>query len=542
MATDLERLSVLIEANTKSYERAMVRLQSQTDKALRGASRSVAGLDAALSRATGAARSFASVLGAGLLVGGLAQLPGAIRDMVKEVADLGDQADRIGITAERLQELNFQAEQTGSSAEAMAAGLEQFSKRLGEARTGSGELYKLLRANGLALDEIASMSVNEALEVFVDLLGNASDQADRLKIAAIGGGKAAADWALTFAGGSQATLEFALQARAASVVISGDLVKSAQDIDDEFSQLTTTISTMIKSGLLEYIRQAQIEISALGGVLEDLRTSAEEGARAAGRRTGELIAHGPPQTSDVANDRISQAFEAAGEEAAKARMRRTRLPPASGGGAAGHRAATRAVKEHKDAVVELIAELQRELSLVGASDTAQRVSNELHRAGADATAAQKQQIAALVTAIEAEEQAQQALIDKLDTLRDTAGSALDSFVQSIAAGEGPLKSLKAALDDVLQSILRIAEQRLILSLFGAAGTTGGGFLAPIFGGLTGAAKAPSVVQVNVVPGQMFEPVVQKISGNVAVQHVAASERRMPRVVAAHLAEQQRAYG
>jgi hypothetical protein len=501
MATNLERLTVLIEANTRQYARSMEKMQADTARAIRGSSKSIQSLDKALASATATARTFASVFGAGILTGGLAQLPGAIKGLVKEVADLGDQADRIGITAERLQELNFQAEQTGSSAETMAEGLQKFAQNLAEARTGSGELYKLLVQNGLALDDIAKMSVNDALKVFVDLLGNASDEADKLKIATIGLGRGGADLALTFAGGSQGLLEFALQARAASAVISNDLVKSAQDIDDEFSQLTSTISTMIKAGLLEFIETTKREIIGLQGVLEDMRTSAEQNARSAGQRAGKLIAGGTPKTSDVANDRISQAFEAAGVDEAKNRLRRTRLPPPSGGGGAAaiHHAAARAIGEHRDAAAELIKELERELSLIGKSETEQKISNALRQAGAEATAAQKERISELVPQIEAQQKAYDDLIDTLDTVRDAAGGALDAFAQSIQAGEGPVKALKASLLDLLQTIIRIGEQRAILALFGMGGTAGGGF----FG------SAVQKVAVHVTASPLFHATVEK---------------------------------
>lgn len=493
MATELERLTVLIEANTKSYERAMLRMQAQTEKAIRGSTRSIATLDKSLKAVSATARSLAGIAG---LSFGLSEIP----KLVKSVADLGDQADKIGITAERLQELNFQADQTGVSAETMADGLAKFAKQLSEARTGSGELYKLLKANGVALDDIANMSVNEALSVFVGLLGNATDEADKLKIATLGFGRGGADLALTFAGGTQALLEFQLQARASSQVISNELVKSAQDIDDQFSQLTGTIMTMVKAGLLEFLETTKGEIAAIKGVLDDLGTSAEQQARAAGRRTGELIAHGGPKTSDVANDRINQAFEAAGEEAAKAGLRRTVIPPSAGGAgharAAGRNAAATAAKREHDQVVELIAELQRELSLVGATDEQQRISNELHTAGAAATDKEKQKITELVSAIEAQEKAQQDLIDTLDTIRDAAGGALDAFVQSIANSEGPLNAMKAALKDILQTIIQIAERQLITNLLGAAGSSAlGGIKIP---GLSlGNAAAAQAVSVHI---------------------------------------------
>jgi hypothetical protein len=514
MPTDLERLTITIEANTRSYERAMLRLQAQTEKAIRGSTRSINTLDKSLKAVSATARTFAGVFG---LSFGISELP----KLVKAVADLGDQADKIGITAEQLQELNFQADQTGVSAETLADGLTKFSKGLSEARTGSGELYKLLKANGLALDDIAKMDVNEALRVFVDLLGNATDETDKLKIATIGFGRGGADLALTFAGGKQAMLEFQLQARASSQVISNELVKSAQDIDDEFSKLTGTITTMVKAGLLEFLETTKKEIAGIKGVLDDLRVSAEEGARAAGRRTGELIARGTPKSSDVANQRISQAFDVAGEEEAARKLRRTVVPPSGVARAAGRNAAADAAKREHDQVAELIAELQRELSLVGATAEQQRISNELHTAGAAATEKEKQQITELVSAIEAQERAREELIDTLDTIRDAAASSMDAFVQSIANSEGPLNAMKAALKDILQTIIQIAQRQLITNLLGAAGTASSGGL-KIPGLSVGKAAATQAVAVHITaaPSPLLDIKIQQ-SGRAAESRAIA---------------------
>ena len=64
-------------------------------------------------------------------------------------------------------------------------------------------------------------------------------------------------------------------------------------------------------------------------------------------------------------------------------------------------------------------------------------------------------------------------------------------MQSIAASKGPLEAMKAALVDVLQTIIRIAEQQAIAKLFGAFGTAGSGILS----GIPGLGAAPNVSSV-----------------------------------------------
>ncbi|GAF71305.1 unnamed protein product, partial [marine sediment metagenome] len=61
MGTEIERLSVLIEANTKSYERSMQRLERKTSKAMNASARSVKRLNAGMGRLTTGAKRFAAV-------------------------------------------------------------------------------------------------------------------------------------------------------------------------------------------------------------------------------------------------------------------------------------------------------------------------------------------------------------------------------------------------------------------------------------------------------------------------------------------------
>lgn len=556
MATDLERLTVLIEANTKSYERAMIRLQKQTDLALRGASKSIKGLDASMAAASRTAATFAKAFGAGILVGGISQLPGALRDMVKSVADLGDEADRLGITAERLQELNFQAEQTGVSAETMAAGLEVFGKRVSEAQEGSGELLKLFQANNIALknSDGTLRPFNDLLSDFVDLIGNAANAQDRLNISAKGFGKGGgADLALTFAGGSAAMREFADQAHRLAQIMTNETVKSAQEVDDKFAIVLGTISQIVKSGAVDAFQDIADEIDLITARISALQALAHNAGqtiasehlkhlrdlKAAGLLPGAAsILPFPGKEKDDATLPSSPRASFPGKDKDD-RARFTVIPldkvpkAGKGGGGGGRKQAADDTENEKKQVVELIAELERERSLIGATDEQRRISNELRSAGAAATEEQKQKITDLVIAIDAEQTAQAKLVDTLDEIRDASGSALDAFVQSIQDGEGPLKSFKAALVDMLQTIIRIGEQQAITSLFGAFGTPGGGILAGLLGKLTApslsAAKASSasapVVQLNVVPGQMFVPVVTGIAGNVSVQHSKEAESR-----------------
>lgn len=205
---------------------------------------------------------------------------------------------------------------------------------------------------------------------------------------------------------------------------------------------------------------------AAAGINNELEIALQKKAALSG---GDLIAL-PQKTVSLQDFEVPDAgkADAAAKRVAKAR----------------DTAAAAALRE-QEAITELIAELEREQSLIGASEVQKRISNELRQAGAAASEEQKQRITDLVTAIEAEEAAQQALVDRMDTIRDAAGGALSSFNSSLQQGTGLVGALDSALESVLSTLSRIVEQAIISGLFGQAGTPGGGILSAIAGGLGG---------------------------------------------------------
>jgi hypothetical protein len=76
-----------------------------------------------------ALRSLAAGLGVGFSIGGLIQATKAAIDFGDR---LGDAAARTGVAIEKLQALQFQAQQSGSSAETMASGLAILAKNIGQ--------------------------------------------------------------------------------------------------------------------------------------------------------------------------------------------------------------------------------------------------------------------------------------------------------------------------------------------------------------------------------------------------------------------------
>lgn len=317
----------------------------------------------------------------------------------------------------------------------------------------------------------------------------------------------------------------------AVAVIGTDLLNALKDIIDLAPQFT------------QRLRGIHQDVADFGAGLSDFRQSVDGIAEQIGRDSGlsklsDMLGIGDEDLARIARGHEAVQRHATDLELLAALQKKFTIAPettpeAPGGGgvsfvdpdnlaeetaaidaeAAAIDAANEAAKEaarerkrtaadivrQKEAVKELLSDLEFENSLIGLSNEQRETEIALRRAGAVATETQRTQITSLIAAGNAEQKSLDQLIDRMDTLRSAASSSLDSFVQALANGEGATAGLKAALVDVLQTIIRIGEQQAIASLFGAIGTPGGGALGGIIGGLLGGGAQTAAATASTAP-------------------------------------------
>lgn len=118
-----------------------------------------------------------------------------IKGIANDYETLGDRSTLFGITADSLAELQYAALKAGSSGEALAAGFQQFSTALGEAKAGRGLLTKFLKVVSPALlKQLKNAKDNEtAFNLLADAMAKVEDPAKRLALAqkALGKGELA---------------------------------------------------------------------------------------------------------------------------------------------------------------------------------------------------------------------------------------------------------------------------------------------------------------------------------------------------------------
>lgn len=141
------------------------------------------------------------------------------------------------------------------------------------------------------------------------------------------------------------------------------------------------------------------------------------------------------------------------------------------------RSSAKDANRERESVVELIAELEHELSLLGLTQQQKAVANALRRAGAAATDAERQAITDLVNATIAEEAAIRATNEQLQDFADAGRQALQGYISDMIAGKDATEALGNALGAIGSRLLSMG----LDSLFGSGGGGDFGLLGKVFG-------------------------------------------------------------
>lgn len=182
MPTDIERLQVSIEANLKQYERELARAQRTTVGALRKIEKDAQASAVRVEKrfqamGAGIGRALKGAL-AGVTVIGAAR---AIGNVVDELAELGEIAERIGVPVESLQAIQRAAIVTGASVEETNKALQSIAE---QAATSGSALEKTFAASGRSLRD-AQGNLRPMIDIFrdfSDILQQAGSQQERLAI------------------------------------------------------------------------------------------------------------------------------------------------------------------------------------------------------------------------------------------------------------------------------------------------------------------------------------------------------------------------
>jgi hypothetical protein len=395
---------------------------------------------------------------------------GLIRDAraaVATLADLNDAAQRIGVSTDAIQGLEFAVRMSGGAAGDATAGLQRFAKEISEAGTGSTYFAKVLEANGVALRDQAGnlREVEDLLRDYADLIQNASSPADALNLAVEAFGRSAGPAMVNaLRNGASGLADMGREAQAAGIIIDNDLIQKAAVMDDAFTKMAAS-SEAFAQRLAVAI--GQFAIPAVDNLLRGVASLSSY----LNMDVGSLVTD---PNGTIAAARLKAAFKGAGGATQLGGVgdfynrlgfgrdfqgppipgRGTVLPPRTDTGGGGG----------------------RRTGGGGGRSTAESAAIAAERARDQQD---MERIRALTAAAREE---QERYNDAIAEVRNVADAGLGSLIDGLMEGKSAAEALNDALRDMLQSLASMAQNQLLNGLFGGGGAGGGGLLAGLFGG------------------------------------------------------------
>lgn len=250
MANPIGALRAELSASAAAFERDMGR-----------ARRVVSGESSRMQRsfrtigrhASNAAAQIFSLRNAAVAAAGMAGLFALTRRAIQTADEIGKMARQVGVSAEELQELRHAAERAGVSASQFDSNMQAFTRRLGQARQGTGEARAALEALGISMEEIADKSPADVLEIVQERLRGLEDPFERNAVLADLFGRSGIQMANMLGEGSTAIDEMRQRARDLGIVISDDMVARAERANDELDDMSEVFGVAGMSLALEFM-------------------------------------------------------------------------------------------------------------------------------------------------------------------------------------------------------------------------------------------------------------------------------------------------
>ncbi|HEX9904632.1 MAG TPA: hypothetical protein VGA77_06680, partial [Propylenella sp.] len=160
-------------------------------------------------------------------------------------------ADAAGLSTRAYQEISFAAQQTSISQDQLNTALLGFTKRVGEARAGTGTLITGLKAtHAQLLENLRSTADQEtALNLVIKAIGEQTNAADKALIATAAFGRTGTKF-VNLIGEYE---DLRNEAQRLGVVLEDDVLRAGVRAGDELQKLGDVITTQLNKAILENI-------------------------------------------------------------------------------------------------------------------------------------------------------------------------------------------------------------------------------------------------------------------------------------------------
>jgi len=191
------------------------------------------------------------------------------------IDSIGKISTVVGISTDLIQKFGFAAEQTGVAFNQSSVALRRFSRRLGEAQRGTGELLPALRRLGINTKN-ADGSFKDAEQVlfeFADALQATTGESARLSLAFKAFDSEGAELVATLQNGADGLKELFNEAERLGFVLNRSTIREVENFNDSFNVLVN----IVKGAIRQFIGALAPALNTINNELADLVKSVTNG-------------------------------------------------------------------------------------------------------------------------------------------------------------------------------------------------------------------------------------------------------------------------
>jgi len=228
----LGRLVIDLDARITRFERAMSRAERMTQKKMRR----IKGIASKAAGSIGAI--LGTALGAGLLRGS--------KQAADALSNISDQADKLGLTTDKLQTLRFAAEQAGVGVKSFDVGFQRFTRRVADAAAGNKQLAATFDQFNIKLsDGEGRLKTNvDLFYEFSDAIARSDDQGKRILKTFQLFDTEGVDLVRLMQQGSSAIKQFESDAESMGAVINSSVIREADKASKQLAAMSRVVSAI----------------------------------------------------------------------------------------------------------------------------------------------------------------------------------------------------------------------------------------------------------------------------------------------------------
>ena len=216
----------------------------------------------------------------------------ALADSVAGVAAYGDNVDKmsqkLGVSSDAYQKWDYVMNIAGTSMDNMAMGMKTLTNKLDDAKNGSADAQEMFAKLGLSMEDLNSMSREEAFEATIKGFQGMADSTERAALANDLFGRSGQELTPLFNMTTEQTDELMQATERLGFVMSEDAVKAAAAYTDSHTTLMKTMNGLKHHMVSEFLPGIT---TVMDGLTELISGDAEKGA--------ELVEQGVEQIIEV---------------------------------------------------------------------------------------------------------------------------------------------------------------------------------------------------------------------------------------------------